>query len=137
MRLVWAAGSQAEWARACQSVGTRVRRLESPEVGRDEGPPWRRACADRPRASAANDANARDAVYYFHNDLSGLPEELTDADGELVWQARYKVWGNAVQEEWIAREPQRSMPAWRSTPEATSTSVQVPRPQTCAFRDSM
>ncbi|WP_244097240.1 RHS repeat domain-containing protein [Burkholderia ambifaria] len=45
------------------------------------------------RASAANDANARDAVYYFHNDLSGLPEERTDADGELVWQARYKVWG--------------------------------------------
>ncbi|WP_244098346.1 RHS domain-containing protein [Burkholderia ambifaria] len=58
------------------------------------------------RASAANDANARDAVYYFHNGLSGLPEELTDADGELGWQARYKVWGNAVQEEWIARKPQ-------------------------------
>ncbi len=47
----------------------------------------------------ANDADARDAVYYFHNDVSGLPEELTDAGGELVWQARYKVWGNAVQEE--------------------------------------
>ena len=53
--------------------------------------------------AAANDANVRDAVYYFHNDVSGLPEELTNADGELVWQARYKVWGNAVQEEWIAR----------------------------------
>ena len=48
--------------------------------------------------AAANDANVRDAVYYFHNDVSGLPEELTNADGELVWQARYKVWGNAVQE---------------------------------------
>ncbi len=55
----------------------------------------------------ANDADARDAVYYFHNDVSGLPEELTDADGELVWQARYKVWGNAVQEEWIAWAPIR------------------------------
>ncbi|RQS25241.1 hypothetical protein DIE03_25890 [Burkholderia sp. Bp8992] len=50
--------------------------------------------------AAANDADVRDAVYYFHNDVSGLPEELTDAGGELVWQARYKVWGNAVQEEW-------------------------------------
>lgn len=30
--------------------------------------------------AAANDANARDAVYYFHNDVSGLPEELTSAD---------------------------------------------------------
>ncbi|WP_081076661.1 RHS domain-containing protein [Burkholderia cepacia] len=28
-----------------------------------------------------------------------MPEELDDADGELVWQACYKVWGNAVQEE--------------------------------------
>lgn len=46
---------------------------------------------------AANDADTRDAVYYFHNDVSGLPEELTDADGELIWQARYKVWGNATQ----------------------------------------
>ncbi|WP_196487647.1 RHS domain-containing protein [Burkholderia cepacia] len=27
-----------------------------------------------------------------------MPEELNDADGELVWQACYKVWGNAVQE---------------------------------------
>jgi uncharacterized protein RhaS with RHS repeats len=63
-------------------------------------------------APAANDANAdagvvRDAVYYFHNDVSGMPEELTDADGDLVWQARYKVWGNAVQEEWIQREAPR------------------------------
>ncbi|WP_230957131.1 RHS domain-containing protein [Burkholderia cepacia] len=23
--------------------------------------------------------------------MSGLPEELTDAGGDLVWQARYKV----------------------------------------------
>jgi RHS repeat-associated protein len=61
-------------------------------------------------APAANDASAdaaRDAVYYFHNDVSGMPEELTDAQGELVWQARYKVWGNAVQEEWIQREAPR------------------------------
>ncbi|MCA7993368.1 RHS domain-containing protein [Burkholderia cepacia] len=28
-----------------------------------------------------------------------MPEELDGADGELVWQACYKVWGNAVQEE--------------------------------------
>ncbi|WP_408588576.1 RHS repeat-associated core domain-containing protein [Paraburkholderia bannensis] len=61
-------------------------------------------------APAANDASggaARDAVYYFHNDVSGMPEELTDAEGDLVWQARYKVWGNAVQEEWIERKAPR------------------------------
>ncbi|HEV3426562.1 MAG TPA: RHS repeat-associated core domain-containing protein, partial [Paraburkholderia sp.] len=36
-----------------------------------------------------------------------MPEELTDAQGELVWQARCKVWGDAVQEEWIQREALR------------------------------
>ncbi|WP_230944738.1 RHS domain-containing protein [Burkholderia cepacia] len=51
---------------------------------------------------AANGADVRGAVYYFHNNVSGLPEELTDADGGLIWQARYKVWGDSVQEEWIA-----------------------------------
>ncbi|WP_244099751.1 RHS repeat-associated core domain-containing protein [Burkholderia ambifaria] len=81
------------------------------------------------RASAANDANARGAVYYFHNDVSGMPEELTDSDGELIWQARYKVWGNAVQEEWIAQEPQRSMPTWGEVQSTTSTPAHVPRPQ--------
>ncbi|RQS16630.1 RHS repeat domain-containing protein [Burkholderia sp. Bp8998] len=70
--------------------------------------------------AAADDADVGDAVYYFHNDVSGLPEELTDADGELVWQARYKVWGNAVQEEWIARAPQRDAVLGRSVRGRTS-----------------
>ena len=69
--------------------------------------------------AAANDANVRDAVYYFHNDVSGLPEELTNADGELVWQARYKVWGNAVQEEWIARA-RRQPPEWGDASDGAS-----------------
>ncbi|WP_233344218.1 RHS domain-containing protein [Burkholderia cepacia] len=55
-----------------------------------------------PGKPAAYDADARDEVNDFHNDVSGLPEALTDADGELIWQARYKMWGNSVQEEWIA-----------------------------------
>ncbi|KWC74349.1 type IV secretion protein Rhs [Burkholderia cepacia] len=83
---------------------------------------------------AANDADARDAVYYFHNDVSGLPEELTDAGGDLVWQARYKVWGNAVQEEWVARAPHRSVPAWGAVQEVMPTSVHVPRPQNLRFQ---
>ncbi|WP_081070194.1 RHS domain-containing protein [Burkholderia cepacia] len=52
--------------------------------------------------AAANDADVRDAVYYFHNDVSGLPEELTNADGELTWHARYKMLRSAVREDWIA-----------------------------------
>ncbi|MET1536898.1 RHS repeat protein [Burkholderia sola] len=84
--------------------------------------------------AAANDADVRDAVYYFHNDVSGLPEELTDAGGELVWQARYKVWGNAVQEEWVARAPQRSAAAWGEVSVAAPTSTRVPRPQNLSFQ---
>ncbi|MDN7895059.1 RHS repeat-associated core domain-containing protein [Burkholderia cepacia] len=83
---------------------------------------------------AANDADARDAVYYFHNDVSGLPEELTDAGGDLVWQARYKVWGNAVQEEWVARAPQRSTATWGEVSVVAPTPTHVPRPQNLRFQ---
>ncbi|KVK96618.1 hypothetical protein WS93_23280 [Burkholderia cepacia] len=84
--------------------------------------------------AAANDADVRDAVYYFHNDVSGLPEELTDAGGELVWQARYKVWGNAVQEEWGTHVAQRLTPTWGVAQGAARTSAHVPRPQNLRFQ---
>ena len=63
-----------------------------------------------------------------------MPEELTDAGGELVWQARYKVWGNAVQEEWIARVPQWSVPKWGEIRSATPAPANVPRPQNLRFQ---
>ncbi|WP_081078271.1 hypothetical protein [Burkholderia cepacia] len=31
-----------------------------------------------------------------------MPEELTNADGELTWHARYKMLRGAVREDWIA-----------------------------------
>ena len=57
---------------------------------------------------AANDATSSaekmhvtvDKVFYFHNDVSGMPEELTSAKGELAWQAQYSTWGNTVSENW-------------------------------------
>ncbi len=42
------------------------------------------------------------SVRYYHNDLNGLPEQLTEADGHSVWQATYRVWGNTLEE---VREP--------------------------------
>ena len=30
----------------------------------------------------------------------GLPEELSNSQGQLVWQATYKTWGNTQAEEW-------------------------------------
>lgn len=39
-------------------------------------------------------------VYYFHNDVSGIPDELTCPAGRIVWQAQYKTWGNSIAELW-------------------------------------
>lgn len=84
--------------------------------------------------SAANDEQARDKVYYFHNDVSGLPEEMTDAEGELIWQARYKVWGNAVQEEWIRRAPAPPPPEWGKLQPPPPPLPPVPRPQNLRYQ---
>ncbi|WP_248804926.1 RHS repeat-associated core domain-containing protein [Pseudomonas sp. MWU13-2100] len=45
---------------------------------------------------------AHQQVRYYQNDPSGLPRQLTEADGTMVWQARYRVWGATVEE---VREP--------------------------------
>ena len=39
-------------------------------------------------------------IYYFHNDINGCPEELTNERGQIVWQASYKTWGATVTEDW-------------------------------------
>ena len=36
-------------------------------------------------------------VYYYHNDLNGLPQELTRPYGETVWSASYDAMGRVVQ----------------------------------------
>jgi RHS repeat-associated protein len=41
-------------------------------------------------------------IYYFHTQTNGLPEELSDNGGNLVWRAQYKTWGATVREEWQA-----------------------------------
>ncbi|MET4714356.1 RHS repeat-associated protein, partial [Pseudomonas sp. PvP125] len=32
-------------------------------------------------------------LYYFHTDQIGTPLEMTDPDGQIVWQATYRAWG--------------------------------------------
>ncbi|CAN7451505.1 RHS repeat-associated core domain-containing protein [Acidovorax sp. LjRoot117] len=39
-------------------------------------------------------------VYYFHTQPNGLPEELSDNSGNLVWRAQYTTWGSTVSEQW-------------------------------------
>jgi RHS repeat-associated protein len=38
-------------------------------------------------------------IYYFHNNASGQPEEVTDRDGTIVWRGRYNAWGQLLYEE--------------------------------------
>jgi RHS repeat-associated protein len=40
-------------------------------------------------------------VFYYHCDQIGTPLQMTDEDGEVVWEASYKAWGEA--REVIAR----------------------------------
>jgi RHS repeat-associated protein len=40
-----------------------------------------------------NEGAPEQKLYYFHTDQIGTPLEMTDADGQIVWQATYKAWG--------------------------------------------
>ncbi|WP_375577485.1 RHS repeat-associated core domain-containing protein [Paracidovorax oryzae] len=41
-------------------------------------------------------------IYYFHLQPNGLPDEMSDRNGQVVWRAQYRVWGSAVAEGWQA-----------------------------------
>ncbi|ENC1345885.1 RHS repeat domain-containing protein, partial [Salmonella enterica subsp. enterica serovar Senftenberg] len=40
-----------------------------------------------------------DEVLYYHTDVNGAPEEMTDGGGNIVWEAGYQVWGNLTHEK--------------------------------------
>ena len=40
-----------------------------------------------------NEGEPEQKFYYFHTDQIGTPLEMTDVDGQIVWQATYKAWG--------------------------------------------
>ena len=44
-----------------------------------------------------------EAVFYFHTNLAGLPEQLTDSDGNTVWHSEYQAWGR-TRDEWHDRQ---------------------------------
>ena len=52
------------------------------------------------RVTASADQAQLCKVYYFHTDQVGMPQELTNAQGQVIWQACYKTWGSTVAEEW-------------------------------------
>ncbi|WP_198431220.1 RHS domain-containing protein, partial [Snodgrassella alvi] len=42
-----------------------------------------------PLARIDRNGNQEQHIYYFHTDLNGMPEELTDEAGEIVWECSY------------------------------------------------
>ena len=51
-----------------------------------------------PLARIDTDGNQEQHIRYFHTDLNGMPEELTDEAGEIVWECSYQLWGKPIQE---------------------------------------
>ncbi|WP_371747460.1 RHS repeat domain-containing protein [Caballeronia sp. Sq4a] len=61
------------------------------------------------RLDAPSGAQASRTLYY-HTDINGAPEELTDASGEIVWRTHYQVWGNTVVETAVEEyRPQQNL----------------------------
>lgn len=54
---------------------------------------------------ATQPAAAQARIHYFHADQIGLPRELTDADGRLLWRANYRAWGNTLTVEYPEAQP--------------------------------
>ncbi|KRC76067.1 hypothetical protein ASE30_05465 [Achromobacter sp. Root83] len=48
-----------------------------------------------PLWTTSPEPDAVDALAWYQCDHLGTPQELTDADGEIVWSAQYKAWGVA------------------------------------------
>ncbi|PIT58050.1 RHS repeat domain-containing protein [Snodgrassella alvi] len=56
-----------------------------------------------PLARIDTDGNHEQYIRYFHTDLNGCPEELTDANGKILWECSFQLWGKRIHE--IEHEP--------------------------------
>ncbi|WP_370577826.1 RHS repeat domain-containing protein [Snodgrassella alvi] len=51
-----------------------------------------------PLARIDRNGNQEQHIYYFHTDLNGIPEELTDANGKILWECSFQLWGKRIHE---------------------------------------
>ncbi len=49
-----------------------------------------------------------DNIQYYHTDHLGTPRELTNPEGEIIWETTYTAWGNTVQKSWELQHTQIS-----------------------------
>ncbi|MFG0461250.1 RHS repeat-associated core domain-containing protein [Pseudomonas sp. yb_1] len=47
-----------------------------------------------------------ETIYYFHSNLAGLPEQLTNSSGNAIWQTDYHGWGRK-HDEWNCKKQAR------------------------------
>ncbi len=98
------------------SANAKARSIPPTNPGWDDA--FRAVAGWNEKAPAANDAAKENApavaegepkdtaqIYYFHTQANGLPEELSDNNGNLVWRAVYKTWGSTVAESWYEVDP--------------------------------
>ncbi|RMP77792.1 hypothetical protein ALQ15_200031 [Pseudomonas syringae pv. actinidiae] len=61
-----------------------------------------------PRARVdEKEGEAENKVYYFHTDQIGTPLEITDAEAQIVWQAKYRAWGSV--EKLVVNEVEQNL----------------------------
>ena len=51
-----------------------------------------------PLARVETTTGTEQKVLYYHTDVNGAPEELTDEDGHIVWSCSYQLWDRPMQE---------------------------------------
>ncbi|MCX8642520.1 RHS domain-containing protein [Gilliamella sp. B3781] len=51
-----------------------------------------------PLARVETTTGTEQKVLYYHTDVNGAPEELTDEEGHIVWSCSYQLWGKPIQE---------------------------------------
>jgi RHS repeat-associated protein len=51
-----------------------------------------------PLARIDKRGNDPEKVMYFHTDLNGCPEELTDENGKILWECSFQLWGKRIHE---------------------------------------
>jgi RHS repeat-associated protein len=51
-----------------------------------------------PLARIDKRGNDPERVMYFHTDLNGCPEELTDENGKILWECSFQLWGKRIHE---------------------------------------
>ena len=75
------------------------------------------------------DGESRQQTHYFHCDKIGIPREMTDKDGNLLWYGEYTAWGRLKEESKVTDsvyQPfrlQTSMPTVK--PDCITTSLGI------------